>query len=58
MVKENQYVGLDVRMKYILDKFSGDNIVTERIRQRLEENRKIMKRIEKIIGKTIDELME
>ncbi|NLT47153.1 MAG: HD domain-containing protein [Clostridiales bacterium] len=58
MVKENKYVGLDNRMQYVLDKLIAAGIDTERVRHRMEENRLIKERIEKTIGKSIDELME
>ena len=57
MVKENKYVGLDNRMQYVLDKLIAAGIDTERVRHRMEENRLIKERIEKTIGKSIDELM-
>lgn len=58
MVMEDNYVGLDIRMQYVLDKFKGDPAAADRIRSRLEENRIIKKRIEEIIGMDIDELMK
>lgn len=58
MVKENKYVGLENRMKYVLDKLIATGVDTKRVRHRLEENRLIKERIEKVIGKSIDELME
>lgn len=58
MVKEDEYVGLEDRMKYVLDKLADAGIDTERVRNRLEENRLIKDKIEAIIGKTIDSLMK
>lgn len=57
MVKEDEYVGLEVRMQYVLDKFKGNKEATERIMQRLEENRILKSRIEKIIDMKMDQLM-
>lgn len=58
MVKEDKYVGLESRMKYVLDKLIADGIDTSRVLQRLDENRLLKERIEAIIGKTIDDLMK
>lgn len=58
MVKEDQYVGLDIRMRSVLDKLIELGIDTDRIKHRLEENRLIKDRIEKIIGRPIDTLMK
>lgn len=57
MVKEDQYVGLDNRMQYILDKFKGNPDAIERIRERIKDNKAMILRIEKIIGTSIDTLM-
>ena len=57
MVKEDLYVGIDERMRYILSKFKDNPEAVERITQRLEENKKLMERIERTIGRSIDALM-
>lgn len=57
MVREDEYVGLDDRMQNVLDKLIAAGVNTERFCHRLEENRLIKDRIEKIIGTSIDELM-
>jgi len=57
MVKEDQYVGLNNRMQYILDKFKDNPDAIERIRERIEDNKAMILRIEKIIGASIDSLM-
>lgn len=57
-VKEDEYVGIDVRMGYVLEKFKSDPIATERITRKLLENRKLMDRIERLIHCTIDDLMK
>lgn len=58
MVKEDKYVGLDERMGSVLEKLIALGVDTDRVIHRLEENRLIKERIEKIIGKPIDSLME
>lgn len=58
MVKEDEYVGLEKRMQYILDKFKGNPEATERISNRIKENKILIKKIEDAIGTTIDSLMK
>ncbi|GAB1475326.1 hypothetical protein MASR2M70_01580 [Bacillota bacterium] len=58
MVKEDQYVGLDIRMRSVLEKLIDLGVDTDRVRHRMEENRLIKDRIEEIIGKPIDTLMK
>ena len=58
MVKEDQYVGLENRMQYILDKFKGNQEATERINNRIKDNRILIRKIEGIIGKPLDSLMK
>ncbi len=58
MVMEDRYVGLDDRMQYVLDKLTAAGIDTERVRHRMEENRLVKERIEKIIDRPIDDLMK
>jgi HD superfamily phosphodiesterase len=57
MVKEDEYVGLEDRMKYILDKFKGNPEAAARISERIKDNKAMIRRIEKIIGTSIDSLM-
>lgn len=57
MVKEDEFVGLDDRMQYVLDKFQGDQEATERVNERIKDNRVFIGRIEKIIGRSIESLM-
>jgi putative nucleotidyltransferase with HDIG domain len=57
MVKEDEFVGLDDRMQYILDKFQDDPEAVERISERIKDNRAFIGRIEKIIGMSIESLM-
>lgn len=58
MVKEDEYVGLETRMQYILEKFKGNSEATERISNRVKENKILIKKIEDVIGTTIDSLMK
>lgn len=57
MVKEDEYVGLELRMQYVLEKFKGNPEAVERISERIKENKSMIRRIEKIIGSSIDSLM-
>lgn len=57
MVKEDQYVGLDNRMKYILEKFKENHEAVERISERIKDNKAMILKIEKLIGTSIDSLM-
>lgn len=57
MVKEDEFVGLDDRMQYVLDKFQGNQEAIERISERIKDNRAFIRRIERIIGASIDSLM-
>jgi len=50
-------VGLDNRMKYILDKFKGNQEAIERISEKIKDNKAMILRIERIIGTSIDSLM-
>lgn len=58
MVKEDEYVGLESRMQYILDKFKGNAEAVTKISERIKDNRALIRRIEKTIGVSIDSLME
>lgn len=57
MVKEDQYVGLERRMQYILDQFKEQKEIADRIRERIKENKAMLLRIEQILGTSIDSLM-
>jgi len=57
MVKENKYVGLKLRMEYILNKFKNNPQAEEAIKNRIVEHIMLLKEIEKLIGKSIDNLM-
>ena len=57
MVKEDEYVGLETRMHYILEKFKGNQEAIERISERIKDNKAMLRKIERIIGTSIDSLM-
>lgn len=57
MVKEDEYVGLDDRMQYVLDKFKGDQEAVERISERIKDNKAMIGRIERLIGRPIESLL-
>jgi hypothetical protein len=57
MVKEDEYVGLDNRMQYILDKFRGNPEAFARISERVKENKLMIGRIEKILGVPIGSIV-
>lgn len=57
MVKEDEFVGIDDRMQYILDKFQGDPEAIEHISERIKDNKAFIERIETIIGRSIESLM-
>ena len=57
MVREDEYVGLETRMHYILEKFKLNQEAFDRISERIKDNMTLIKKIEKIIGMSIDSLM-
>lgn len=59
-VKEDEYVGLEKRMEYILEKArkGGRPNSVERILEKKEETRNLISGIENIIGMTLDQLMK
>ena len=57
MVKEDEYVGLEQRMQYVLDRFKDNEEATAFLLEKIEENRKLVNRIEEIIDTDIDSLM-
>ena len=58
LVKDDQYVGLDERIDYILHKAPDEPAVHDRILKKKEQTRQLMKQIEALIGQTIDSLFE
>jgi len=57
MVKEDEYVGLEKRMQYIIEKFKEDREAVQRISEKMRDNQAMIRRIEQIIGTSIDSLM-
>lgn len=57
MVKEDQYVGLAVRMQYVLDKFRDKPKIYEELTLRIKNNKKLVQQIEELIGMSMDALM-
>jgi uncharacterized protein len=57
MVKEDEFVGLEARMQYVLDKFKDNREIWERISARISDNKNMIKKIEKIIGTSIDSII-
>ncbi len=57
MVKEDQFVGLETRMQYILEKFKENQRAVEQISERIKDNQAMIRKIEKILGTSIDSLM-
>ncbi|MBN7772551.1 HD domain-containing protein [Clostridium aminobutyricum] len=58
VVKEDQYVGFEERMQYILEKVRGNKEAERRITQKIADTRILLAEIEDTIGMTIDELMK
>ena len=58
LVKEDQYVGLDERINYILNKAPKKPEVIQTIMERKEETRQLLSEIEQVIVKTIDNLLQ
>lgn len=58
MIKENQYVGLKKRMDYILEKWHGNEKAEAIIRGKVREQSALLLEIEKIIGISMDELID
>jgi len=58
LVKEHDYVGVDERFQYIMDKAPDRPGVHERLIQRREEMRHLLNQIEEIIGVTMDALFK
>jgi len=57
MVKEDQYVGLETRMQYVLDKFRGNPEATARISERIGKNKLMIRRIEEILGAPVSSVL-
>lgn len=58
LVKENEFVGLDVRMDYILSKAAYSNRnVQQIIREEMERTRCIIRQIELLVGTSLTEIV-
>ena len=59
-MREDEYVGLDKRMEYIIEKAKrqGHPEAEKRILQRKQETKAFITDLETVIGMTLDELME
>lgn len=58
MVKEDQFVGLDVRMEYILKKWEGHPKAETIIREKVRIQKQLIREIEELTGLTLDEILE
>jgi len=58
LILEDEYVGLDRRMQYVINKAKGDKAIEQLIRTRKEFTRALIRNIENIIGKSIDDLIK
>lgn len=60
IVKEDEYVGVDRRLEYILNKIKkrGDYEAIKYVTAKMEGMRKLLSQIEDIIGMSMDELMK
>lgn len=58
MVKDDKYVGLEVRMQYVLDYYKDNPVAFARIKAKISVNKVLRGRIEKIIGKPMDVIIE
>lgn len=56
LVKEDEYVGLDERIEYILKKAPDKPEIVASIMARKEETKKLMADIARVIGQTVDSL--
>ena len=58
LVKEHDYVGVDERFQYIMDKAPDRPGIIEHLTERREEMRRLLNQIEDIIGVTMDALFQ
>ena len=56
LVLEDEYVGLEKRMEYVLNKASGEDAVKAIINKK-QELKSVLKKIEEKTGRTIDEIV-
>lgn len=57
MVKEDEYVGLEARMQFIIDRLQGNPEAVARISEKILDNLQMIGRIETIIGAPIASLV-
>lgn len=58
LCRDDEYVGLDERMAYIMHKFRDNREAVERIKEHMVEVRAAVCELEEYMGHTIDDLME
>lgn len=58
MVLEDKFVGLDLRMEYIINKSKEDLTAEERIRKSFEQTNHFVRYIENLIGRSLFEIMK
>ncbi len=58
MVLEDRFVGLADRMAYVLQKWKGDPEAERVIRQKIRQQEQLIREIESVIGRTLEELLE
>lgn len=58
MVKEDQFVGLDARMEYILKKWEGHPKAETIIREKVRIQKQLIREIEEMTGLTLEEILE
>jgi len=57
LILEDKYVGLDVRMDYVIKKAGGDKRIRDFINEKREISRILINNIENIIGVSLEELI-
>jgi putative nucleotidyltransferase with HDIG domain len=57
LILEDKYVGVDARMEYLIKKINADERTIKFIMAKKEITRTLVNNIERLIGKTIDELI-
>jgi len=57
MVKEDEYVGLEARMQYVLEKFRGNPEAVARISEKIKNNKLMISRIEQILGAPVSSVL-
>ena len=57
LILEDRYVGIDVRMDYVIKKAGGDKKIEKLINEKRALNKALVANIEKIIGTSVEELV-